>query len=51
MAPSLFFTARGRLVLMLFLGNISLYLSRANITVAIVYMFPGKDQIKGQLLA
>jgi MFS family permease len=42
---------RGLLILTLWLCNISLFLSRTSISIAILYMFPDNDTIEGELLA
>ena len=42
---------RTTLLLVLWFCNVCLYLSRTNITVAIIYMFPTDESIEGSLLA
>ena len=44
-------SVRGSIVLLLWLCNVSLFLSRANISVAIIYMFPSNDDLEGTLLS
>jgi MFS family permease len=44
-------TCRGHQLLLMWLCNISLYLSRTNISVAIIYMYPHDENIEGTLLA
>lgn len=44
-------STRGSIVLLLWLGNVSLFLSRTNISVAIIYMFPTNERLEGYLLA
>ena len=44
-------SVRGLLILTLWLCNISLFLSRTSISIAILYMFPHNDTLEGELLA
>ena len=45
------FSRRGLILLLLWLCNVSLFLSRTNISVAIIYMFPNNERLEGDLLS
>ena len=47
----LLLSTRGSIVCLLWVCNISLYLSRTNISVAIVTMYPDNKSLEGELLA
>ena len=47
----LLLSARGSILLLLWLCNVSLYLSRSNISVAILSMYPNNEDVEGELLA
>jgi MFS family permease len=47
----LLLSTRGSILVLLWLCNVSLYLSRTNISVAIIYMYPSNENLEGELLA